>query len=121
MESDTLYSVKWYRNEQEFYRFVPNDKPKLQIFPQYGIRVEVMLHILIFIFFIFLFQRSKSSKHNVVLFDLQLEASGTYRSVYDDQIYFIVEGLQIMVQVIVCFFLIQLSSVVIGRIKQKIT
>ena len=41
MESDRLYSVKWYRNEQEFYRFVPNDRPKLQIFPQNGIRVEV--------------------------------------------------------------------------------
>jgi len=63
MEADSLYSVKWYRNEQEFYRFVPNDRPKLQIFPQDGIRVE----------------RSKSSKHTVVLFDLQLEASGTYR------------------------------------------
>ena len=40
MEADSLYSVKWYRNEQEFYRFVPNDRPKLQIFPQDGIRVE---------------------------------------------------------------------------------
>lgn len=63
MEGDTLYSVKWYRNEQEFYRFVPNDRPKLQIFPQKGIRVE----------------RSKSSRQHVFLFDLQLEASGTYR------------------------------------------
>ena len=41
MEGDTLYSVKWYRNEQEFFRYVPNDRPKLQIFPQEGIRVEV--------------------------------------------------------------------------------
>jgi len=63
MEGDALYSVKWYRNEQEFYRFVPNDRPKLQIFPQHGIRVE----------------RSKSSRQHVFLFDLQLEASGTYR------------------------------------------
>lgn len=63
MEGDTLYSVKWYRNEQEFYRFVPNDRPKLQIFPQQGIRVE----------------RAKSSRQHVYLFDLQLEASGTYR------------------------------------------
>jgi len=63
MEGDSLYSVKWYRNEQEFYRYVPNDRPKLQIFPQHGIRVD----------------RSKSTKHTVTLFDLQLEASGTYR------------------------------------------
>ena len=63
MEGDTLYSVKWYRNEQEFFRYVPNDRPKLQIFPQDGIRV----------------QRDKSSKHTVVLTDLRLEASGTYR------------------------------------------
>ena len=41
MDGDTLYSVKWYRNEQEFFRYVPNDRPKLQIFPQQGIRVEV--------------------------------------------------------------------------------
>ena len=80
MEEDSLYSVKWYRNEQEFYRFVPNDRPKLQIFPQDGIRVEVVdgrpglrrIRSL-------LLQRSKSSKHTVVLFDLQLGASGTYR------------------------------------------
>ena len=42
MEGDTLYSVKWYRNEREFFRYVPNDRPKLQIFPQDGIRVEVI-------------------------------------------------------------------------------
>lgn len=63
MEGDTLYSVKWYRNEREFFRYVPNDRPKLQIFPQDGIRVE----------------RSKSGKHAVFLYDLQLAASGTYR------------------------------------------
>ena len=42
---------------------MPNDRPKLQIFPQQGIRVE----------------RAKSSRQHVYLFDLQLEASGTYR------------------------------------------
>jgi len=63
MEAEHLYSVKWYRNEQEFYRYVPNDRPKLQIFPQKGIKVE----------------RSKSSRQHVFLSNLELEASGTYR------------------------------------------
>ncbi|XP_023348400.1 uncharacterized protein LOC111717119 [Eurytemora carolleeae] len=63
MEGAALYSVKWYRNEQEFYRFVPNDRPKLQIFPQIGIKVE----------------RSRSSRQHVYLDDLQIEATGTYR------------------------------------------
>jgi len=63
MEGAALYSVKWYRNEQEFYRFVPNDKPKLQIFPQKGIKVE----------------RTRSSRQHVYLNDLQLDATGTYR------------------------------------------
>ena len=47
MGSDTLYSVKWYKNDLEFYRYVPNDRPKLQVFSQKGIHVDVSnsLHI----------------------------------------------------------------------------
>ena len=41
MEGDILYSVKWYKDDLEFYRFVPNDRPKLQVFPQKGIFVDV--------------------------------------------------------------------------------
>ena len=41
MEGDILYSVKWYKDDLEFYRFVPNDRPKLQVFPQKGIHVDV--------------------------------------------------------------------------------
>ena len=41
MEGDILYSVKWYKDDLEFYRFVPNDRPKLQVFPQEGIHVDV--------------------------------------------------------------------------------
>ena len=61
-------------------RFVPNDRPKLQIFPQDGIRVEVRGFTCDGKIFnqIFL-QRSKSSRQHVFLHDLQLEASGTYR------------------------------------------
>ncbi len=41
MEGDTLYSVKWYKDDQEFYRYVPNDRPKLQVFKTEGISVDV--------------------------------------------------------------------------------
>lgn len=41
MEGDTLYSVKWYKDDQEFYRYVPNDRPKLQVFKTDGIQVDV--------------------------------------------------------------------------------
>jgi hypothetical protein len=41
MEGGTLYSVKWYKDEKEFYRYVPGDRPKLQVFRQDGILVDV--------------------------------------------------------------------------------
>ena len=41
MEGDTLYSVKWYKDDREFYRFVPNDRPRLQVFDTEGIQVDV--------------------------------------------------------------------------------
>ena len=43
MEGDTLYSVKWYKDDREFYRFVPNDRPKLQVFETEGIQVDVSI------------------------------------------------------------------------------
>ena len=48
MEGDILYSVKWYKDDLEFYRFVPNDRPKLQVFPQEGIHVDVSISFLFF-------------------------------------------------------------------------
>ena len=41
MQGEPLYSVKWYKDDMEFYRFVPNDSPKLQVFPLLGIHVDV--------------------------------------------------------------------------------
>ena len=45
MEGDTLYSVKWYKNDHEFYRWVPNDRPKLQVFRTEGIQVDVSIYL----------------------------------------------------------------------------
>ena len=41
LEGDNLYSVKWYRNGHEFYRYIPTDDPSTTIFRQPGIDVDV--------------------------------------------------------------------------------
>ena len=41
MEGDKLYSIKWYRNGHEFYRYIPTDVPNTAIFDGNGIKVDV--------------------------------------------------------------------------------
>uniref|UniRef100_A0A182TND3 Ig-like domain-containing protein n=1 Tax=Anopheles melas TaxID=34690 RepID=A0A182TND3_9DIPT len=41
MEGEALYSVKWYKDGREFYRFVPRDDPPGSVFPQPGIAVDI--------------------------------------------------------------------------------
>ncbi|KAF7384477.1 hypothetical protein HZH68_014089 [Vespula germanica] len=36
-----LYSVKWYKDEHEFFRYVPDNDPKIQTFPQLGIHLDL--------------------------------------------------------------------------------
>ncbi|XP_022250139.1 uncharacterized protein LOC111087521 isoform X2 [Limulus polyphemus] len=43
LEGESLYSVKWYRDDMEFFRFVPRDNPPKQFFPLEGIDVDVSL------------------------------------------------------------------------------
>lgn len=38
-----LYSVKWYKDELEFYRFMPEYHPQSQVFPQAGIQLDVSI------------------------------------------------------------------------------
>uniref|UniRef100_A0A182QG80 Ig-like domain-containing protein n=1 Tax=Anopheles farauti TaxID=69004 RepID=A0A182QG80_9DIPT len=40
MEGEALYSVKWYKDGREFYRYVPRDEPPGSVFPQPGITVD---------------------------------------------------------------------------------
>ncbi|CAL1275894.1 unnamed protein product [Larinioides sclopetarius] len=41
LESDDLYSVKWYKDDVEFYRHLPRDSPSGQKYDIPGIRLDV--------------------------------------------------------------------------------
>lgn len=41
LESDDLYSVKWYKNEVEFYRHLPSDSPSGQKYDIPGVHLDV--------------------------------------------------------------------------------
>uniref|UniRef100_A0A2L2YLG2 Ig-like domain-containing protein n=1 Tax=Parasteatoda tepidariorum TaxID=114398 RepID=A0A2L2YLG2_PARTP len=63
LDDEQLYSVKWYKNDVEFYRYVPNDWPPGQFLPLPGIRVDL----------------SKSGKTSVYLRHVDLYSGGLYR------------------------------------------
>lgn len=41
LEREALYSIKWYRGDEEFYRYVPKEEPPARVFPVSGITVDV--------------------------------------------------------------------------------
>lgn len=41
LEDEKLYSVKWYKDGHEFYRYLPRDHPPATLFTQNGITVDV--------------------------------------------------------------------------------
>lgn len=59
-----LYSVKWYKDDHEFFRFLPDSSQRTQIFPRPGVKVET---------------RPNSEKKSIKLKDLILESSGQYK------------------------------------------
>ncbi|KAL6437888.1 hypothetical protein ACFW04_004306 [Cataglyphis niger] len=59
-----LYSVKWYKDDHEFFRFLPESSQRTQIFPRPGVKVET---------------RPNNEKKSIKLKDLILESSGQYK------------------------------------------
>lgn len=45
LDEDKLYSVKWYKDDVEFYRYVPNDWPPGQFLPLQGVKVDVSVFL----------------------------------------------------------------------------
>ena len=41
LEQSRLYSVNWYKDGKEFFRFMPSMENKVQVFPVEGVNVEV--------------------------------------------------------------------------------
>ncbi|XP_050441713.1 uncharacterized protein LOC126846397 [Adelges cooleyi] len=60
---DSLYSVKWYKDEHEFFRYTPELNPKTLVFGLDGIHVD----------------EEKSSANTVVLYPLTRNSNGNYK------------------------------------------
>ncbi|KAI1303012.1 hypothetical protein HDE_02390 [Halotydeus destructor] len=63
LQGDRLYSVKYYKNGLEFYRYVPKDWPPAQYLAMPGIKVDV----------------SRSDQNKVYLKHVDLNSAGRYR------------------------------------------
>lgn len=63
LDNDQLYTVKWYKGRQEFFRYVPKELPNTKVFPLPGVNVDVSL----------------SDAHQVVLKAVRLNMAGKYR------------------------------------------
>lgn len=83
LEGAQLYSVKWYRENDEFYRYVPKEEPPTRVFMIQGLRVDVSDRIVIIkrikTTTHLLFQVSVSDAHNVTLLSVGRDISGQFQ------------------------------------------
>lgn len=63
-DGEKLYSVKWYKDDFEFYRFMPGNSPQTQIFPRTGIVLDVSEGQAFGIWRILVKNSQKELKHN---------------------------------------------------------
>lgn len=56
LQGEKLYTVKWYKDGNEFYRFLPGESPEIQVFDVTGVHVDVSTLILdSFVFYAIVF------------------------------------------------------------------
>ncbi|OXA56723.1 Cell adhesion molecule 2 [Folsomia candida] len=65
LEDDKLYSLKWYKNDQEFFRYSPNSRPNIVTFQTHGVQVDN--------------QELHNHPNRVTLRSLSLNSSGLFR------------------------------------------
>lgn len=53
--SESLYAVKWYKENEEFFRYVPKADPKIGSYRVEGIKVDVSISVYTYISVFFLF------------------------------------------------------------------
>ncbi|XP_076366993.1 uncharacterized protein LOC143255358 isoform X2 [Tachypleus tridentatus] len=63
LENDDLYSVKWYKDSVEFYRYLPKEEPKAHKYELPGVYVDL----------------ERSGESHVSLVQTDLDSEGTYR------------------------------------------
>ncbi|XP_075220950.1 uncharacterized protein LOC142324143 [Lycorma delicatula] len=63
LEGEPLYTVKWYKGREEFYRYIPKEHPHTLVFPLPAVNVDM----------------SKSGADKVVLMGVSTELAGKYR------------------------------------------
>nr|XP_031829339.1 cell adhesion molecule 2-like [Nomia melanderi] len=63
LDGESLYSVQWYKDGNEFYRYVPQDKPPVLVFQLPGVTANI----------------HNSTERSVVLYSVNLMSTGRYR------------------------------------------
>lgn len=63
LDGDNLYSVKWYKEDWEFFRYMPNDVPQIRTFKVKGVYL----------------QEKNSNLTSITLGPLEFSSTGTYR------------------------------------------
>ena len=81
LHGEPLYSVKWYKDNVEFYRYLPRDTPPSLSFPVPGDHINNIINIINIIYHILGTEVVLSSSDHVSVFltNISLQTSGLYQ------------------------------------------